>query len=220
MEDPAARRVDYGERHVVEDDLAPTPLAQFRRWYSDAVEAAVVEPNAMTLGVVDAEGPSTRTVLLKTVDARGFVFYTNLRSRKARAIEHDPRVSLLFGWYGLQRQVAVRGRAEQVPRPETETYFRSRPYSSRLGAWASEQSATVGSADALDARFRALRDRWPDTGSPDDVPVPQHWGGFLVRADEVEFWQGRTSRLHDRLVFVGGGSLEVAAGWRVERRQP
>lgn len=220
MEDPAARRVDYGLRHFVEDDVAATPLAQFQRWYSDAVEAAVVEPNAMVLGVVDTGGVSTRTVLLKSVDGRGFVFYTNLGSRKALAIAHDPRVSLLFGWYGLHRQVAVRGRAEEVPRAETQAYFRSRPHSSRIGAWASTQSAAVASADDLDARFAALRERWPDTGSPDDVPVPEHWGGFLVRATEVEFWQGRTSRLHDRLVFSGGGPLDEAAGWTLGRRQP
>jgi pyridoxamine 5'-phosphate oxidase len=220
MEDPAARRVDYGDRHFDERDLAPAPLAQFQRWYSDAVEAAVVEPNAMTLATVDPDGVSARTVLLKTVDARGFVFYTNRTSRKARGIGHDPRVSLLFGWYGLHRQVGVRGHVEEVPRAETATYFRSRPYSSRIGAWASRQSSTVDSAATLDARFVELAERWPDTGSPDDVPVPDHWGGFLVRPTEVEFWQGRTSRLHDRLVFVGAGSLDDPTVWTTERRQP
>ncbi|MEW1959308.1 pyridoxamine 5'-phosphate oxidase [Kineococcus sp. NPDC059986] len=226
MEDPAGRRVDYGPQHLAEADLARTPLEQFERWYSDAVAAGpstVPEPNAMTLATVDEDGVSARTVLLKGVDARGFVFYTNLRSRKARGIAHDPRVSLVFGWFGMQRQVAVRGRAEQVPREETEAYFTSRPYGSRIGAWASEQSSPVDAAATLDDRAARLRERWPDTGSVADVPTPPHWGGFLVRAHEVEFWQGRTSRLHDRLVFSAGGAgtaLDVAGNWSVARRQP
>ena len=224
MEDPAGRRVDYGDRRFDEGDLAPTPLAQFQAWYSDAVEAGVVEPNAMTVATAGADGVSARTVLLKAVDGRGFVFYTNQRSRKARAIAHDPRVALVFGWHGVHRQVAVRGTAEVVPRAETEAYFASRPYGSRIGAWTSEQSRTVASAAALHEREAELRERWPDTGSPDDVPAPPHWGGYLVRALEVEFWQGRTSRLHDRLVFGsrdgGPARLDDAAAWRVERRQP
>ncbi|WP_432542205.1 pyridoxamine 5'-phosphate oxidase [Kineococcus sp. SYSU DK002] len=223
MEDPAGRRVDYGERHLVEEDLAATPLAQFEDWYSRAVAAGVVEPNAMTVSTCGPDGVSARTVLLKAVDARGFVFYTNLRSRKARAIGHDPRVALLFGWHATHRQVAVRGRAEPVPRAETEAYFRSRPHGSRIGAWASAQSEPVDSAAALDVRYRELAGRWPDTGSPTDVPVPEHWGGLLVRAHEVEFWQGRTSRLHDRLVFCATGdgtALDEPGNWSRERRQP
>ncbi|PRY12843.1 pyridoxamine 5'-phosphate oxidase [Kineococcus rhizosphaerae] len=218
MEDPAGRRVDYGERRFEETDLAATPLAQFQAWYDGAVAAGVVEPNAMTVATADADGVSARTVLLKAVDARGFVFFTNYRSRKARGIAHDPRVSLLFGWHGLHRQVAVRGRAEQVPRAETEAYFATRPYGSRIGAWVSEQSQPVASSAELQAREAELRARWPQ-----EVPAPPHWGGFLVRAVEVEFWQGRTSRLHDRLVFVNSGAstdLDGVGNWRVERRQP
>jgi len=218
VEDPANRRVDYRAGELTEADLEATPLAQFGRWYSDAVEHGVVEPNAMTLSTVDEDGVSARTVLLKGVDARGFVFYTNLRSRKARGISHDPRVALLFGWYGMQRQIAVRGRVEEVPRAETEAYFATRPHGSRIGAWASEQSQPVSGPDVLRERAAELQDRWPD-----EVPTPRHWGGFLVRVGEVEFWQGRTSRLHDRLVFVNraaGTDLSVAENWRVERRQP
>lgn len=224
MEDPAQRRVDYGDEPFDVPDLAATPLAQFQAWYSDAVAAAVTEPNAMTLSTVDVDGVSSRTVLLKGVDGRGFVFFTNQRSRKAAAIGHDARVALLFGWHGRHRQVGVRGLVEVVPRPETEAYFASRPYGSRIGAWTSEQSRTVASAADLHARATELAARWPDTGSADDVPVPEHWGGYLVRAREVEFWQGRTSRLHDRLVFVtSSGSpaaLDDAGAWRIERRQP
>ncbi|NAZ87058.1 pyridoxamine 5'-phosphate oxidase [Kineococcus indalonis] len=224
MEDPAQRRVDYGERSLVETDLAATPLEQFRAWYSDAVAASAPEPNATTLSTSGPDGASSRTVLLKGVDARGFVFYTNQRSRKAAAIAHDPRVALLFTWHGNHRQVAVRGRAEVVPRAETEAYFASRPYGSRIGAWASEQSQPIASAAELHAREAGLRRRFPDTGSPEDVPAPPHWGGYLVRAVEVEFWQGRTSRLHDRLVLLSRdgspAALDDAAAWRLERRQP
>ncbi|WP_432573629.1 pyridoxamine 5'-phosphate oxidase [Kineococcus sp. SYSU DK005] len=224
MEDPAQRRVDYGERSFDETDLAATPLEQFRAWYSEAVAADVPEPNATTLATTGPDGASARTVLLKGVDARGFVLYTNQRSRKAAAIAHDPRVALLFTWHGLHRQVAVRGRAEVVPRAETEAYFASRPYGSRIGAWASEQSQPIASAAELHAREAELRRRFPDTGSPHDVPAPPHWGGYLVRAAEVEFWQGRTSRLHDRLVLLSRdgapAALDDAAAWRLERRQP
>ncbi|NAZ77426.1 pyridoxamine 5'-phosphate oxidase [Kineococcus sp. T13] len=224
MEDPAQRRIDYGDRPFGADDLAATPLAQFERWYSAAVDAGVLEPNAMTVATADADGVSARTVLLKALDARGMTFYTGYGSRKARAIAHDERVALLFCWHGLHRQVAVRGSAEQVPREQTEAYFTSRPYGSRIGAWTSEQSRPVESAAALHEREAQLRRRWPDTGSPDDVPTPPHWGGYLVRAREVEFWQGRTSRLHDRLVFVSSSglpaALDDAGAWRVERRQP
>lgn len=222
MEDPAQRRVDYGDAPFDLPDLAETPLAQFRDWYSDAAATGVVEPNATTLSTVDTDGVSSRTVLLKGVDERGFVFYTNQQSRKAVAIEHDDRVSLLFGWHLRHRQVAVRGVAEVVPRAETEAYFTSRPHGSRIGAWTSEQSRPIASAADLHAREAELRLRWPDTGSTDDVPTPPHWGGYLVRAREVEFWQGRTSRLHDRLVFVSPvpAALDDPDAWRVERRQP
>ncbi len=224
VEDPAQRRVDYGERSFDATDLAAHPLAQFQDWYSAAVEAGEAEPNAMTLSTAGPEGVSSRTVLLKGVDARGFVFYTNQRSRKALAIAHDPRVALLLAWHGTHRQVAVRGTAETVPRTETEAYFASRPYGSRIGAWASEQSRPIASAGELHEREAELRRRFPDTGSPADVPAPPHWGGYLVRALEVEFWQGRTSRLHDRLVLLSRdgspAALDDAAAWRVERRQP
>jgi len=237
--DYASQRVSYAGAGLHERDLAHTPLAQFERWYAEAVAAGVPEPNAMVLAAVDAAGsPSARTVLLKQADPRGFVFYTNYGSRKAAQIEATGRVALVFPWHAMHRQVSVRGMVERVPRPETEAYFGQRPWGSRIGAWASRQSAPLPDRAELEAAYAELARRWPDTGAPDDVPVPEHWGGYLVRAFEVEFWQGRTSRLHDRLGFgpaVGPGpgepqaaapddvrtpALDDAAGWRVLRRQP
>ncbi len=221
----AAQRVIYQAGEFTEDRLAATPLAQFEQWYADAVRAGLAEPNAMILATVDADGaPSARTVLLKQADARGFVFYTNYASRKGRAIESGPgRVALVFPWHELARQVCVRGQARRVPSAETRDYFGSRPWSSRIGAWASRQSQPLADRSELEARWAELAARWPDRGRPDDVPVPEHWGGFLVRAGEVEFWQGRPSRLHDRLVFLadgGSGDLDDERAWRVLRRQP
>ncbi|MGQ0844823.1 MAG: pyridoxamine 5'-phosphate oxidase [Sporichthyaceae bacterium] len=194
-------------------DLAADPIAAFAAWLSEVDAAGLPEPNAMVVSTVGADGaPSSRMTLLKDVDEQGFVFFTNYTSRKAGEIDANPAVSLLFPWHGLRRQVIVRGRAGRVAPEESAAYFASRPHGSQLGAWASRQSTVLGSRAELDDRYAELARRWPE-GTP--VPVPDFWGGYRVVPQAVEFWQGRTSRLHDRLKFT-----RVADGWHVDRLAP
>ena len=217
----AQMRKAYDHGALAESDLAPAPLAQFERWLREASEAGVVEPNAMVLATVDAAGrPSARLVLLKGVDAAGFRFFTNHGSRKAQALAENPQVSLLFPWHGLHRQVEVRGAAERMSAEESAAYFRSRPRESQLAAWASRQSAPLAARAKLEARLAELRARWPD-GT--EIPAPDFWGGYLVRAESLEFWHGRESRLHDRLRYEAlrpGAPLDDPAAWRVRRCAP
>jgi pyridoxamine 5'-phosphate oxidase len=192
-------------------ELAADPFAQFARWLADAVECELDEPNAMLVSTAGADGrPTSRTVLLKAVDARGFVFFTNYTSRKGRQIAENPHVALLFPWHAMSRQVGVVGSAERVSAAETAAYFASRPRGSQLGAWASRQSAVIPSRAVLEERWARLSARWPD-----EVPVPPFWGGLRVVPETVEFWQGRPDRLHDRLRY-----RRVDDGWVVERLSP
>lgn len=216
--DLRAMRLAYDRGTLVESDLAPDPLAQFRRWLGDAVSEGVEEPNAMVLSTVSSSGvPSARTVLLKDADSRGFVFYTNLRSRKGREIEATRRAACVFPWLPLHRQVVVMGEALPVPRDEAADYFASRPHGSRVGAWASRQSEVIADRAVLEERYVELLERFPA-----DVPLPDFWGGWIVVPESVEFWQGRDSRLHDRLRYrrVGDGGLDDAGAWVVERLSP
>ncbi|PLS79755.1 MAG: pyridoxamine 5'-phosphate oxidase [Chloroflexi bacterium] len=205
-------RRDYTLRGLSENEVDPDPLAQFRAWFDQAVAAKVLEPNAMTLATVGADGqPSARVVLLKGFDARGFVFYTNYESRKGRELLAHPRAALLFFWPDLERQVRVEGRVEKVADEESDAYFRSRPHGSRLGAWASPQSEVIPGREVLYQRLHELQQRFGDG----EVTRPPHWGGFLVRPTMLEFWQGRASRLHDRLRYQLTDS-----GWQRERLAP
>jgi pyridoxamine 5'-phosphate oxidase len=214
-------RVTYDAGTLDEAGLAPSPLAQFRSWLEDAIAAGLPEPNAVIAATASAAAqPSARTVLLKDADARGFVFYTNLESRKGRELAENPGVALVFPWFAMHRQVTVAGRAELIARQEVEAYFASRPHGSRLGAWASRQSTVLDGRAGLEERYADLAELYPE-GS--DVPAPPFWGGWLVRPETVEFWQGRESRLHDRLRFRAVGQpagLDVAADWTVERLSP
>lgn len=212
-------RVTYDEGTLTAQDLATDPLGQFRLWFDQAVaHEAIVEPNAMVLATADAAGaPSSRTVLLKGADERGFSFFTNLGSRKSAELRANPRASVTFPWFGMHRQVVVVGQAEELSREEVGNYFRSRPHESQLGAWVSEQSTVIDSRESLDERWRALHEEYPP-GT--DVPLPEHWGGWLIRPSTVEFWQGRPSRLHDRLRYRGEGSLADASLWQIERLAP
>lgn len=209
-------RARYRAAGLSEDSLAAAPFEQFGRWFTQAAESGLHEPNAMVVSTADAEGrPSSRTVLLKHVDERGFVFYTNYGSRKGRELAANPHVSLLFPWHPVARQVIVAGAAERTGRDETVAYFRTRPHGSQLGAWASEQSSAVASRAELDRMYAELADRYPEG---EQVPAPPEWGGFRVRPRTVEFWQGRENRLHDRLRYVR--TEGAAGGWTVERLCP
>jgi len=219
--DLSAARVSYARGELNELDLLPTPLAQFEAWVQEAGDSGLPEPNAMVLSTVDGDGVLTsRTVLLKGVDAAGFQFYTNILSRKAKAMAVHPRVSLLFPWHAVHRQVIVLGVAEPMSVLESKAYFQTRPRESQLSAWASVQSEPLVDRATLEARMAKVGERFPEGA---DVPMPETWGGYRVRPDSVEFWHGRESRLHDRLRFEAqstGAVMDESAGWRLRRYSP
>ena len=209
--DLAGLRRSYVTSGLSVEEMADGPAEQFARWFDDAMAAGIAEPNAMVLATASAAGePSARTVLLKGHDSDGFRFFTNHMSRKGRDVAENPRASLVFPWHAMQRQVVVAGEVELLPEAESAAYFRSRPYGSRLGAWASRQSSVIDSREELDRRYAELEGRWPS-----EVPVPDFWGGYLVRPKSVEFWQGRQDRLHDRLRYRHAGQ-----SWILERLSP
>ena len=205
-------RKDYSLAGLAEKDLARDPFRQFEKWFQEAEAAKIAEPNAMTLATAGRDGrPSARTVLLKGLDGRGFVFYSNYESRKGRELEANARATLLFPWVALERQVIVEGAVTKVAREESEAYFHSRPRASQLAAWVAQQSSVITGRAVLEDSMKALEKKY----AGQDVPLPANWGGWRVAPETVEFWQGRRSRLHDRLRY-----RRAQDGWTIERLAP
>jgi len=225
---PDVLRVDYHGEGLSEAEIAPTPWQQAQRWVGDAttraqVRADVPEPLALSVATVDADGrPNVRTVLMRFFDEQGPGFVTNTDSTKGREIAATGGIAASLTWPAMYRAIRFRGVAQELARDEVGEYFAGRPWGSRISAWASRQSQPVEGRAGLEAAFDRYAAQWPDRGRPDDVPVPDFWGGYRVLCDEVEFWGGRTNRLHDRLVFtrVGAGSLDDPSAWALSRRQP
>jgi pyridoxamine 5'-phosphate oxidase len=205
-------RKDYQLKSLAESEVAKNPFAQFSVWWEEAVQSAIVEVNAMALSTVSPEGrPSSRIVLLKGYNEEGFVFFTNYTSHKGNQIEHNQHVSLLFFWKELERQVRIEGTASKIAADESDAYFNSRPVGSRLGAWASPQSQKIADRDILNQELEKVTAQFQEQ----EIPRPPHWGGYRVQPTSIEFWQGRSSRLHDRILYE-----QVDQQWQISRLAP
>lgn len=208
-------RREYSQAHLTEQNLSDDPFGQFELWMNEAVVAGLSDPTAMTVATVDETGqPSQRIVLLKDVNSQGFVFYTNLGSRKARDLKSNPKISLHFPWHILERQVLVRGTVQSLSRDEAAEYFASRPTLSQLAAWASKQSCPIANREALLSRFKQVKSRFHDG----PIPLPQFWGGYRVIPLQIEFWQGGDHRLHDRFVYSRNSTADNS--WAIQRLMP
>ena len=216
--DSLSRHEDYGQELLDEADLLQDPIEQFKLWLKDAEREGIYEPNAFVLGTVDAQNrPRSRTVLLKGVGSEGFFFASNYLSRKGEALEVNPNVSCVFGWYSMYRQVLIQGVAHKVSATESDDYFKSRPRESRIAAWSSKQSHPIESRAALDSQFESALERFPG----EDVPRPDYWGGYLIVPTRIEFWKGRSNRMHDRIEFSRTiDDRGRVSDWKVQRLQP
>ncbi|HEY5754122.1 MAG TPA: pyridoxamine 5'-phosphate oxidase [Chthoniobacterales bacterium] len=213
MIDPAELRREYSQKGIRRSELDANPIVQFRKWFEQALAANLIEPNAMTLSTASRDGwVSSRTVLLKAYDERGFVFFTNYGSRKAQELAENPHAALLFPWLGLERQVCVCGSAEKISTAESVAYFVSRPFGSRLGAWVSHQSKIISSRAILETKLKEMLGKF----AQGKVPLPDFWGGYRVAPVRLEFWQGRPNRLHDRFQYV----LTESGSWQLDRLSP
>ena len=207
-------RQNYTLAGLSETDIKPNPIEQFNTWFQQALDADLIEPNAMTLATATSEGkPTARIVLLKGVSDRGFVFYTNYESQKGQQLIANPYAALVFLWDKLERQVRIEGKVEQLQPEESAKYFQSRPKASQLGAWASDQSRVIPNREVLEQKLADLEKKYSGDAT---VPLPQHWGGFRVIPNRIEYWQGRSSRLHDRLVY----DLQADGSWSINRLSP
>lgn len=206
-------RREYTQGGLDRADLDADPLVQFGRWMDQTIRSGIPDPNAMTVATVDATGqPSQRIVLLKHLDQKGFVFYTNLRSRKAQDLKQNPKISLHFPWHFLERQVKVCGVVEQLSTTDVMKYFITRPRESQLGAWASQQSQPISSRELLMKQFEAMKQKF----SKGEIPLPDFWGGYRVKPHQMEFWQGGEHRLHDRFQYT----LQTNGSWLIQRLEP